>query len=118
MSTPEAKVKAAIKKYLEGKGIWFAGRPTPQVVTGWMYMPVPMGMGVHGIPDFCGIYLGRPVYIEAKAPGGKPSENQIKRHEEIRRAGGIVVIADNVEAVQNAIEGISGAAMWSECKDG
>lgn len=106
MATPEGRVKDAIRKLLESKGVWFAGRPTPQVVTGWMYMPVPMGMGVAGIPDFCGIYKGRALYIEAKAPGGRPSENQKKRHEEIRAAGGIVILADNAEVVAEELKGI------------
>lgn len=102
--TPEGAVKAAIRKWLEARGVWFAGRAPPQVVTGWMWMPVPMGMGVAGIPDFCGIYKGRPLYVEAKAPGGKASENQKRRHEEIRMAGGVMVLADSVETLVRELE--------------
>ena len=95
-TTPEGKVKAAIKKELERRGFWKAGGPRPEAVRGWFHMPVPNGMGVHGIPDFCCVWYGRPLFIEAKAPGGKPTENQLKRHTEIRAAGGIVLLISDV----------------------
>lgn len=102
-STPEGKVKDALRKWLIAKGVWFAGKPAPAVVTGWMYMPVPTGMGVNGIPDFCGIYKGRPLYIEAKAPkGGVVSENQKDRHKEIQLAGGLVFVVKSVEELELA----------------
>lgn len=97
--TPEAKVKAAIKKWLSAHGFWLAGgKPPAGEVNGWMHMPVSNGMGVHGLPDFCGVFRGHALYIEAKAPGGVLSENQKKRHEEITAAGGTVLVAyDTVE---------------------
>lgn len=95
--TPEGRVKEAIKKHLTSRGVWFAGKPPPAVVTGWMYMPVSNGMGVSGIPDFCGVLMGRPTYIEAKAPGGTPTENQKTRHREIQSAGGVVLVVASVE---------------------
>lgn len=104
MTTPEGKVKDAIKKYLIAKGVWFAGKPPPPVVTGWMYMPVPAPLGVMGIPDFCGLYLGRPLYIEAKRPGGKPTEVQNERHKEIRLAGGLVFVITSVEELEQALK--------------
>lgn len=95
-TTPEGRVKTAIKKELDKRGFWRAGGPRPSVVNGWYYMPVPNGMGVHGIPDFCCVWRGRALCIEAKAPGGKPTENQLKRHMEIRAAGGTVLLIDDV----------------------
>ena len=102
--TPEGRVKDAIKKYLTELGVWFAGRPQPKEVTGWMYMPVSMtSLGVNGIPDFCGIYKGRPLYIEAKAPGGKVSELQKQRIAEIRAAGGLALVVASVEELELAL---------------
>jgi penicillin-binding protein-related factor A (putative recombinase) len=99
--TPEGRVKEAIKKYLTAKGVWFAGKASPPTATGWMYMPVTNGMGVTGIPDFCGVYKGRPLYIEAKADASKkPTDNQLQRHKEIRAAGGIVIVAHSVEQLE------------------
>lgn len=99
--TPEGRVKEAIKKYLTSKGVWFAGKAAPPLITGWMYMPVTNGMGVTGIPDFCGIYKSRPLYIEAKADASKkPTENQLARHKEIIVAGGVVIVAHSVEHLE------------------
>lgn len=95
--TPEGRVKAEIKKFLMRKGVWFAGQHPPPVVTGWMYMPLAGPFGVSGIPDFCGIYVGKPFYVEAKAPGGKPSDLQLRRIAEITKAGGIAVVVESVE---------------------
>lgn len=98
--TPEGKVKDAIKKYLTKKGVWFAGKAPPPLVTGWMYMPLAGPLGVSGIPDFVGIYRGRPFFIEAKAPGGRPTDIQTIRHDEIRKAGGVVIVASSVEELE------------------
>ena len=104
--TPEGKVKDAIKKHLTKHGVWFAGKPPPPIVVGWMYMPVPTGFGVNGIPDFCGIWKGVPLYIEAKAPGciKDTSENQKARHKEIEKASGVVIVADSVETLQQEMD--------------
>lgn len=102
--TPEGKVKESVKKYLTSIGVWFAGKPAPTVVSGWMYMPVSNGMGVSGIPDFCGILMGRPTYIETKAPKGTPTENQLTRHREIRSAGGTVLVVTSVDELKMGLK--------------
>lgn len=107
--TPEGVVKDDIKKFFTSIGVWFAGQPAPEVVNGWTYMPVPAPFGVHGIPDFCGILFGKPFYVEAKAPKGAPSENQLDRQSEILAAGGYALIADNVEDVRAFV-----ASTWPE----
>lgn len=98
--TPEGVVKDDIKKFLTSIGVWFAGKVPPEVVNGWAYMPVPAPFGVHGIPDFCGILFGKPFYIEAKAPNGAASENQLDRQSEILAAGGYALITSDVEEVR------------------
>ncbi|TDN70478.1 VRR-NUC domain-containing protein [Paraburkholderia sp. BL10I2N1] len=97
-STPEGKVKKDIKKLLDEAGFWRAGAKQPDIpVAGSYYMPVQNGMGVIGIPDFVGVaWGGRRFDIEAKAPGEAPTPNQLKRHEEIVAAGGIVLVVDDV----------------------
>lgn len=100
--TPEGKTKEDIKKWLKAHGFWPAGGKRPEGdVNGWYYMPVSNGMGVHGIPDFVCIFRGVSFFIEAKAPKGVLSENQKTRHDEIRAAGGhVVVIRDAAELDQ------------------
>lgn len=110
--TPEGRVKDDIKAWLKDHGFWAAGGPEPKwperTTRGWYYMPQNMGMGVNGIPDFMGSFLAqagypdapetvwRPFGIEAKAPGGKPTQIQLDRHAEMRATGWLVFVVDDV----------------------
>lgn len=99
--TPEAKVKDKVKKLLKDRKAWF-------------YMPVQNGMGKVGIPDFIGTYRGLFFAIETKAPNKNPTTeeqrwnkataNQQMRIEEIRNAGGVAIVADDVEQVHMMLE--------------
>ncbi len=99
--TPEAKVKEKVKQLLKRNGAWF-------------YMPVQNGMGKVGIPDFIGTYKGLFFAVETKAPNKTPTTedqrwnkataNQQMRIEEIRDAGGIAIIADDVTQVQQMLD--------------
>jgi hypothetical protein len=111
MATPEGKVKTDIKKWLDDRQFWRAGTARPEAgVRGWYYMPQNMGMGVSGIPDFVGSVTRRieragyaspawspaPFAIEAKAPGKHPTPIQLDRHAEMRAAGWLVLVVDDV----------------------
>ena len=99
--TPEARVKEKVKQLLKRRDAWF-------------YMPVQNGMGKVGIPDFIGTYKGLFFAVETKAPGKKPTTedqrwhkatpNQQMRITEIREAGGIAVIADDVHHVEQMLD--------------
>lgn len=84
--TPEGKVKAAVKKWLQQRGIWF-------------YMPIQNGMGVTGIPDFICCQDGCFLAIETKAPGKRHnlSANQERQILAIWKAGGAAIVIDDVE---------------------
>lgn len=103
-TTPEGRVKAAIKKELELRGFWRAGSARPADVKGWFYMPVSNGMGVHGIPDFVCCWEGSFFGIEAKAPGGVLSEKQKSRHEEITAAKGQVITINDVSQLREYLD--------------
>lgn len=99
--TPEGKVKAAIKKWLDAHGFQRAAADTVLAPKGWYYMPVNNGMGVGGIPDFMGSYVDfafqpRPLAIEAKAPGEAAKPRQLDIHTELRAAGWLVLVVDDV----------------------
>lgn len=79
--TPEAKVKARIKRILAEAGAYYA-------------MPVGTGFGNSGTPDFLVCYLGDFIAIEAKANGNKPTALQEKHLNDIRLAGGIALVID------------------------
>lgn len=83
--TPEGRVKAAIKRWLVERGVWY-------------FMPVSNGMGSMGIPDFICCWGGRFIAIEAKAKGklGTVTELQKRQIGQINAAGGIAVAVDDV----------------------
>lgn len=91
--TPEGKVKAAVKRLLKDRGIFW-------------YCPVQNGMGVVGIPDFICCWNGRFLAIETKAPGKRAntSANQDARIAEIRQANGTAVVIDDVEQLKEILD--------------
>lgn len=92
--TPEARVKAACKKVLKDRGIWF-------------YMPVQNGMGNVGIPDFMCCWNGRLLGIETKAPGKRnnTTENQKRILNAISEHGGLAVVVDDVSQLVEVLDG-------------
>lgn len=101
-STPEGKVKDAIKAWLDARGFWRAGDDAPSELRGWYYMPQNMGMGTNGIPDFVGSGIRVPGHtpfpfaIEAKAPRKTATAIQLERHAEMKAAGWLVLVVDDV----------------------
>lgn len=95
-ATPEGKVKEAVKRRLKDAGIWW-------------YCPVQNGMGVVGIPDFICCWNGRLLAIETKAPGKRAntSPNQDRRIAEIKAAGGIAVVIDDVRQLDTVLNGLN-----------
>lgn len=77
--TPEAKVKAKVKRILAELGAYYA-------------MPVTGGYGNSGVPDFLVCLRGRFIAIECKANGGKTTALQDKHLADIRGAGGLSLI--------------------------
>ena len=60
-------------------------------------MPMTFGYGASGHPDFVGCVYGVMFGIEAKAtPKQKPRPLQVKRLEEIKRAGGIALVIHDI----------------------
>lgn len=102
-TTPEGKVKAGIRRLLESKGIVRAGSSNVNdAIAGWYYMPLQGALSTHGIPDFVCCIGGRFVAIEAKAPGRRAdtTEHQKRRISEIRFAGGVALVVDDVEILE------------------
>ena len=102
--TPEAVVKATVKKWLVA-------------VFAWFYMPVSNGMGRVGAPDFicCVPYVVQPedvgrtvglfLGIETKAPGkrGNTTANQDREIAAIREAGGLAIVVDDVSQLDGIL---------------
>ena len=92
-STPEAKVKAAVKKLLDEMGIYH-------------FSPVQNGMGRAGIPDIIGCYNGRFLGIECKAGKGKTTALQDLELEKIRQVKGFayVVNENNLQDLKELLQ--------------
>lgn len=91
--TPEAKVKARVRKILDEMGIYH-------------FMPPANGFGRAGIPDIVGCYAGRFVAFECKAGKGKTTALQDRELEKIRKAKGLafVINEDNVEQIKELLQ--------------
>lgn len=81
-TTPEGRVKKAVKKVLDGRG--------KQI---YRFMPVPTGFGSTTL-DFLGCYAGIFFAIETKKLGALPTLRQQQVINDIRTAGGKVFVID------------------------
>jgi Holliday junction resolvase len=61
------------------------------------------GLMMAGLPDLIVCYRGYFIGIEVKMPGNKASARQLFVHKQIRRAGGIVVVAYSMDDVDEAL---------------
>lgn len=87
--TPEGKIKQGIDRVLADA--WHC----------YWHKPVQNGMGKPTL-DYIGCSHGRYFAIEAKAPGGKPTLRQENTIKEIRAAGGVVFVIDDLSSNDTA----------------
>ena len=88
----EKDITKAIRDLLKTLGIWH-----------WKQWQGSMSQP-KGVSDILGCYQGRMVAIEVKRPGGKPTEDQQKFIDRVKREGGIAFCADSVEAVMEGLK--------------
>lgn len=79
--TPEGRVKEKVKKLLREHDTYW-------------HMPVQNGMGSPTL-DFICCHRGKYLAIETKAPGGKPTERQMRTIKEIMDSDGMVFVVSN-----------------------
>ena len=96
--TPEAKVKAFIRKTLNS---WY-----PDL---WYYSPPGGPFGRSGIPDHFYLIRGVFVAIEAKAAGNTPTANQVRELKAIAKNGAIADVVtgrdlDRMHAIKLKID--------------
>jgi Holliday junction resolvase len=93
--TPEAKVKAKVKKVLDTHGAYY-------------FMPIGGPYSRAGVPDIVGSYKGKFFAIECKAGKGKPTALQLKEMIAINDSGAraIVVNEDNIDDVEKMLKGL------------
>lgn len=95
-TTPEGKVKAAVRKALAARGVVafsdvLSGRAA--ATRGVYYMPVAGRFSILGIHDFVGVWDSVFFSIETKAPNNREDErfHQGKFREAVTSAGGIAL---------------------------
>lgn len=93
MTQPEAKLSRKIMAAWKRAGAWC------MKVHGSQFQ-------VSGVPDIIGVYRGVFIACETKMPGNTTSPIQDHRIEQIRAAGGRVVVAYSVEEAMRLIEDI------------
>ena len=80
----ESEIRAQVKEYLQWQG--------------WFVFYHLQGLGSYpGLPDMQAVKDGRTIYIEIKRPGGRQSAKQKKFQQELEAAGGIYIIAREVD---------------------
>ena len=79
--TREIEIERPACAYAESRGWWQAKMVSP---------------GLRGVPDRVFIRAGRVLWIEFKAPGEDATEQQKKRHREMRAHGAEVHVIDNL----------------------
>lgn len=62
-------------------------------------------IGRRGAPDRRVMLPGRlPIWVELKAPGEKPTAQQIREHNRMRRLGELVEVVDSIESVEELLK--------------
>jgi Holliday junction resolvase len=91
-ATPESKVKARLRKYLDALGIYY-------------FMPPANGFGRAGIPDIVGCMNGQFVAFECKAGKGKTTALQDREIKKIQDAMGwaFVINEENVDHIEELL---------------
>lgn len=90
--TPEGRVKAQVKDWLNAHGVWH-------------FSPVSNGMGKNGIPDLICCYQGQFLGIECKAPGKRHTVTPLQQRElrKIDAAGGIALVVDDASQLPHLL---------------
>lgn len=90
--TPEAKVKAKVRKLLDELHIYY-------------FFPATHGYGRSGVPDIIGCFKSLFVAIECKAGKGKLTALQEREIESIKTAKGFTFVAreDNIEELRSLL---------------
>jgi hypothetical protein len=66
---------------------------------------IKRGLGVRaGVSDILALYSGKFFALELKAPGGRPTEDQLAFHSDVQANGGFTCIAEGLDEALRALE--------------
>lgn len=91
-ATPEKRVKDKVVGILKDEGAYY-------------FFPATHGYGRSGVPDIVACVSGHFLAIECKAGKNKPTALQAREIENIRKAGGVAIVAneENWELVRDLV---------------
>jgi Holliday junction resolvase len=72
----------------------------------WHFKTHGTGMGRVGIPDIIAVYKGRPLALEVKQPGRRPTAIQNHELQSARRAGAIAAVVYDTDEVRRILDAI------------
>lgn len=108
LTQKETSLSAQIAEYLTTRGIYNERLNSGKVETKSGYW---ITLCEKGTPDRLAIFRGQSIFIETKTLGKKPTPEQLEKHDELRDAGAIVIVADSYQqfiytfaAIRAAIE--------------
>lgn len=90
---PESKLSRAIMEMIRARG-------------GFCFKVHGGPLTMNGVPDICGVYEGKSIWLETKMPGGVVSQIQRVRHVQIATAGGLVIVPRSVKEASDWISGL------------
>ena len=107
LTPKESVVSKSIADYLNRRKIFNCRIQSGWLrVMNWQDVVSWMHLAQKGTPDRLAVYKGFAVFIEVKRKGGKPTQEQLEIHSQIRRGGGLVVIAESVDDVIQILKAI------------
>ena len=92
LTIKETPLSAQIAEYLSNRGFWNERLNCGKVKTergNWIHLCEA------GTPDRITLICGIAVFIETKMRGEKPTDDQMKKHHELRASGAVVIVADD-----------------------
>lgn len=89
----EATVARAVDRILRERGAWSVNIHAT-------------GATRNGIPDRIAIYQGRPLALELKAPGGRPTRLQQHELDQAQAAGATVAVIHNAAELEQLLDTI------------
>ena len=105
MRQEETNIKDAIFQYLKAKKVfcWNVNNSAPYSPQKGVYLK-PYRHSMKGVPDICGIFQGKPLFIEVKTEDGVIKDSQHTFKETSEREGALHIFARSVDDVQEILE--------------
>ena len=94
LTQKESSLSAQIAEYLTTRRIYNERLNSGRVETKSGYW---ITLCERGTPDRLAVLHGQAVFIETKTLGKKPTPEQLEKHDELRAAGAIVIVADSYQ---------------------